>query len=176
MKRVLLLNSSYEPVSFVSERKAMSLVIRDVVDLVIPWNERDTLLPRHGPDNAAYPMPAVLRLRQYRPRASRMPRFRRHVMFARDGYRCQYCDRRLTHRDATVDHVVPRSSGGDTSWKNCVTACKPCNLRKENYSLAETDMRLLRRPSVPTVEHFWDVRYSDTCWHDSWNDFVSKNT
>jgi 5-methylcytosine-specific restriction endonuclease McrA len=67
-------------------------------------------------------------------------------VFARDGQRCQYCNRPAEN----IDHVVPRSRGGQHTWENVVASCRPCNARKENRFLDETDLRLHRRPSRRT--------------------------
>jgi 5-methylcytosine-specific restriction endonuclease McrA len=69
----------------------------------------------------------------------------RRSVFARDDHRCQYCGGPAE----SIDHVVPRSRGGDHTWENVVAACRPCNVRKRDRMLHETSMRLLRVPSVP---------------------------
>lgn len=93
--------------------------------------------------------PRVIHLLHY----DRTPRVtvrltRRNVMF-RDAHQCQYCGKRPPLRDLNIDHVLPRSRGGDDSWENLVTACRPCNLRKGWKTPEEADMRLARRPFRP---------------------------
>lgn len=173
MRRILLLNSSYQPVSFVGERKALSLVLRNVVDIVSTW-DGETLMPKYGPENKPVPMPATLRLTEWHNRKVRMPKFRRHVVFARDNYKCQYCFKSLSAREATIDHVIPKSLGGELSWKNAVTACRPCNRFKDNCTPEQAGMRLIVPPVTPTVAHFWDMRHTDENWHESWTMFLPK--
>lgn len=173
MRRILLLSSAYEPITFINERRALSLVLRNVVDLIAFW-DGDVLMPRHGKDNRVIQMPATVRLNKWVNRKSRMPTFRRYVVFARDDYKCQYCNKELTSREATIDHVVPKSQGGSTTWKNCVTSCRPCNRYKNNFTPEKAGMTLHKKPTMPTLAHFWDVRATDENWHPDWNNFIPK--
>src|SRR5256884_565028 len=96
-----------------------------------------------------YPRPHVIRLVQY----VRVPRtlqrkISRRALFARDGWRCMYCG--TNGGKLTLDHVVPRSRGGDSVWENVVTSCAPCNMRKGNRLLHEISMELRELPRVPT--------------------------
>jgi 5-methylcytosine-specific restriction endonuclease McrA len=75
-------------------------------------------------------------------------RISRRALFARDGWRCVYCGDSAGR--LTLDHVVPRSRGGDSVWENVVTACAPCNLRKGDRLLEETHMHLPRPPRAPS--------------------------
>jgi 5-methylcytosine-specific restriction endonuclease McrA len=92
-------------------------------------------------------VPDVVRLRRYArvPYRWRTPLNRRSV-FARDGHACQYCG----NAAESIDHVVPRSRGGEHCWENVVAACRPCNVRKRDRMLAETTMRLRRPPLSPS--------------------------
>ena len=99
-----------------------------------------------------YPWPHVIRLLAY----VRVPRtvkrkISRRALFARDGWRCVYCGQNGGR--LTLDHVVPRSRGGDSVWENVVTSCAPCNLRKGNRSLEESglELRTLPRPPAPVL-------------------------
>ena len=99
-------------------------------------------------------LPAVIRTehfirRPYRHRIS----FSKKKVFRRDNYTCQYCGH--SGRDLTIDHVIPKSRGGRTSWENMVVACKRCNLRKGNRTLAESRLTLLRSPREPQVPLFY---------------------
>ena len=90
--------------------------------------------------------PSVVRLNYfvrvpYRARAS----LTRRAVFARDDWTCQYCGRPAEN----VDHVIPRSRGGEHVWENVVASCRPCNSRKENHLLGEVGLRLRRSPFVP---------------------------
>lgn len=94
-------------------------------------------------------VPRVIRLLTY----DRIPKdgvkFNRKNILARDNFRCQYCGRQFSANQLTLDHVVPRSRGGSTSWENVVAACVRCNLRKGDRTPAEAGMRLIRQPRRP---------------------------
>jgi 5-methylcytosine-specific restriction endonuclease McrA len=76
-------------------------------------------------------------------------RFSRRNIFERDSNTCQYCGRRFSKSDLTLDHVVPRSRGGRDSWENLVLACVNCNVRKGNRTPEEAQIRLVRKPTKP---------------------------
>ncbi len=102
-----------------------------------------------------YAAPHVIRLR-YRVKVPRYEarRMSRRALFARDGYECQYCGARGR---LTVDHVVPRSRGGDSSWTNVVTSCGPCNSRKGDRLCDEVKMFPRTAPRTPSPQVFVDV-------------------
>lgn len=155
----LALNASFEPLTMVPLKRALRLVIDGKAEIVEADRERHV-----RSEHLALPRPAVIRLRKF----VHVPRrFRRQVtntfLFARDGYRCQYCDRagfELRPRESlTRDHVVPISRGGLNIWTNVVTACSSCNTRKANHLLSECGMHLLHAPSEPHFVHLaWAVR------------------
>jgi 5-methylcytosine-specific restriction endonuclease McrA len=101
-------------------------------------------------ERMALPVPIVIRLVAYVhvPRRWRLPVSRKGVL-ARDGYTCQYCGKQPLRQALTVDHIVPRSQGGTTSWQNLVTACAPCNRRKGGRMPEEAGMHLLTMPAQP---------------------------
>jgi 5-methylcytosine-specific restriction endonuclease McrA len=103
--------------------------------------------------STTFSWPHVIRLVTYVrvPRAIQR-RISRRALFARDGWRCVYCG--STGGRLTLDHVVPRSRGGESSWENVVTACAPCNLRKGDRPLEETGFTLTRLPKAPAPELF----------------------
>ncbi len=140
MRRTLLLNATFEPLCVVSLRRAVVLVLKDKAEIVA----RDVAELHSARLNV--PCPSVIRLVHYVrvPYRSRAPLSRRAV-FARDEHRCQYCNRPAEN----IDHVIPRSRGGEHTWENVVASCRPCNARKENRFLHETDLRLRRLPVAP---------------------------
>ena len=155
----LALNASFEPLTILPIERALRLVIDRKAEVL---EADDARFYRSERDRIAAPL--VIRLKRF----IHVPRrFRRQVtntfLFARDGYRCQYCGR---HRAAlrgreflTRDHVLPASRGGDNSWDNVVTACSPCNNRKASHLPAEIGMHLLKQPHEPNyVELVWAVR------------------
>lgn len=143
-KTVLVLNATYEPLSLVSVRRAIILLLREKAELV----EATEQMLRSS--RLSMPVPLVIRLTYYvRLPQRRVPPTRNGVML-RDAYTCQYCGAMPGRDQLTVDHVVPRSRGGVRSWQNLVTACKPCNHRKGNRTPEEAKMRLRRKPFEPT--------------------------
>ena len=142
MSQVLVLNASYEPLNVTSVRRAHVLVFKGKAEVL---EELDQPL-RSASDT--FQWPHVIRLVQY----VRVPRavqrkISRRALFARDGWRCVYCG--TSSGRLTLDHVVPRSRGGDSVWENVVTSCAPCNLRKGNRLLEEVSMKLMRPPRPP---------------------------
>src|SRR6476619_3830493 len=121
-------------------RRAVVLVLKEKAEIIV----------RNGAvlhsERAQLPIPSVIRLVHYVrvPYRNRVPLSRRAV-FARDEQRCQYCNRPAEN----IDHVIPRSRGGEHTWENVVASCRPCNARKENRFLHETDLRLRRTPVAP---------------------------
>ena len=142
MQQVLVLNASYEPLNVCSLRRAHVLVFKGKAEVV---EELDRPL-RSATDTFRWPH--VIRLVHY----VRVPRIvqrkiSRRALFARDGWRCVYCG--TAGGRLTLDHVIPRSKGGDSTWENVVTSCAPCNLRKGNRLPHEVQMELPARPRPP---------------------------
>jgi 5-methylcytosine-specific restriction endonuclease McrA len=139
-RRALVLNASYEPLSIVSSRRAVCLLLADKAELV----EADDAVMRSA--TLTMPAPTVVRLR-YMVRVPRraVAAVSRRAVFARDEYRCQYCGARAD----SIDHVVPRSRGGSHVWENLAAACRPCNMAKRDRTPDEAGMRLLRPCRAP---------------------------
>ena len=142
MAHALVLNASYEPLCVVPLRRAVVLVLAQKAVVVEQAGDR-VLHSEHTTVEA----PAVVRLRHYVrvPYRRSVPLTRRAVL-ERDAHRCAYCPRRAD----TVDHVVPRSRGGQHSWTNVVAACYKCNHRKGSILLAELRWELPFTPAEPT--------------------------
>jgi 5-methylcytosine-specific restriction endonuclease McrA len=142
VNQVLVLNASFEPLNVCSLRRAHVLVYKGKAEVV---EELDRPLCSAA---AKFPWPHVIRLLSY----VRVPRIvqrkiSRRALFARDGWRCVYCG--TSSGRLTLDHVIPRSRGGDSVWENVVTSCAPCNLRKGNRLLHEVAMELPHPPRAP---------------------------
>ena len=157
---VLVLNRVYQPVHVTSVRRAVSLLYQGVARAI---DEQYRLLDFeswaavavaaqeeaiHTPSRAIrVPRVVVLVAHAHLPR--HRVRFSRLNVYARDESTCQYCGRRLPRSELNLDHVVPRSRGGSTSWENVVCSCVACNLRKGGRTPEESGMRLLRVPARP---------------------------
>jgi 5-methylcytosine-specific restriction endonuclease McrA len=144
MNHVLVLNATYEPLNVVSVRRAVLLILKEKAELV----EAAEAWLRS--ERVAVPVPLVIRLVYYVriPRNFSLPLSRRTVL-ARDHYTCQYCGDIPGRANLTIDHVVPRSRGGETRWENVVTACATCNRRKDNRTPEEAGMPVLTPPRRP---------------------------
>jgi len=159
---VLVLNASYEPINICAARRALVLVLKGVA----------TAEEEHGSTlhaaRVAIPMPSVIRLLEYRRIPHQSRALSRKNILLRDRNTCQYCGIVLPSSELTLDHVVPRSRGGASSWENLVAACHDCNRRKGNMLLHETDMKLTREPrafTLHTSRHLMRmIGHSDAKW------------
>jgi len=115
----------------------------------------------------SFPMPSVIRLYNYISLPYRGVVMTRHNIFKRDKHECQYCG---TSIDLTLDHVVPRSRGGRSSWKNLITACKRCNTRKGDYTPQEAEMKLRNQPYKPSYVIF--IRDSSGFVQEEWRPYL----
>lgn len=173
MARALLLNSDFTPLHFVSDFAAVVLFYKGTAEVVTGMNGGLSLWDDvFRSPSTSIQVPATLRLLKRCNKRWPPPRFRKKVVFNRDEWRCQYCAKKLHNSTVTVDHVVPTSRGGQTSWLNCVTACKACNDAKANRTPGEAKMKLAKRPTVPSRLHFWDANGSAQQWHDDWSLFL----
>jgi 5-methylcytosine-specific restriction endonuclease McrA len=147
VQQVLVLNASYEPLNVCSLRRAHVLVFKGKAEVV------ESLDRPLRSASSTYRWPHVIRLIQY----VRVPRLAqrkisRRALFARDGWRCVYCG--TANGRLTLDHVIPRSRGGESSWENVVTSCAPCNLRKADSLPHEVHMELPIPPRPPAAVLF----------------------
>lgn len=154
MGTVLLLNASYEPLAVIPLRRAVSLLLRNRVDAAT-----DDAISIQGVSTGLH-IPTVIRLRRYISVPRRGARWGRRGVLERDGYHCIYCGIQagetqrghvLTRSDFTVDHLIPRSRGGQNTWGNTACACPVCNHRKGNRTPHEAGMNLRWEPKMPRV-------------------------
>jgi 5-methylcytosine-specific restriction endonuclease McrA len=165
----LVLNADYRPLSYYplslwSWQDAIKAVWLDRVDIVA---EYDHVV--HSPSTQIR-IPSVIVLKDF-VRPQKRVAFTRFNLFLRDEFCCQYCGAR---GDLTFDHVVPRASGGRTSWHNVVAACARCNLAKGSKSLARSGMNLRKTPRAPGAEELRNLgrKFPPGHLHDSWVDFL----
>jgi 5-methylcytosine-specific restriction endonuclease McrA len=141
--RVLVLNASYEPINVCTMRRAAVLVLKERAEVL---EERNGALRS---ERLAMARPCVIRLIRYVriPRDVHRRKITRKAVLARDAWTCQYCGHQAT--GLTVDHVIPRSRGGESVWENIVASCAPCNRRKGNRTPHEARMHPANRPKPP---------------------------
>lgn len=118
--------------------------------------------------SVSFPFPSVVKIKRYVHIPYKGVVMSRHNIFRRDGGKCQYCG---IARDLTLDHVIPRSKGGKSSWTNLVTACKKCNSLKGDFSLEKAGMKLSQQPVKPTYLSF--LRMNNETFRKEWNSYLS---
>jgi 5-methylcytosine-specific restriction endonuclease McrA len=164
-QRVLVLNASYEPLQLISVRRAVILLLQEKAEVVEA--ARQQLRARA----LSLAVPLVIRLVRYIriPRRLKLPCSRRGV-FARDRETCQYCGVQPGRAHLTMDHVVPRSQGGGTTWDNVVTACRDCNHRKGGRTPEQANMKLAIVPRQPQYVAF--ALLGELERHDVWRKYA----
>ncbi len=146
MKSVLVLNQDYTPLTICSVERAFVLLYLNKADLLSEAREKQLRTI-----DRAFPFPSVIRIHRYINIPFRGVVLTRHNVFKRDKNQCQYCG---TRQDLTLDHLVPKSRGGKSTWTNLVTACKRCNAKKGNNTPEEVSMKLKRPPFRPSYIMF----------------------
>ncbi len=147
--QVLVLNQTYEPLHVCNAQRAVIMVLAGKAEKV----EVDGRRIRAA--TFSLRLPTVIRLLRYVRFSTRgQIAFSKRNVFRRDNYTCQYCGSRT--KALTIDHILPRSRGGDTTWENVVAACRPCNTIKGDRTLHEAGFSLLRKPRKP---HFLFHRF-----------------
>lgn len=162
MKKTLLLNSTYEVLSFISERKAFKLLFKDKCEVIGEWDE----IINWG--NTKIYHPSILRLKSHIRRNFARVAFSRRTLMMRDNNSCQYCGEKLSPSQITIDHIVPKSHGGTTCFTNCAICCRKCNIKKANRTPEQAGMILLKKPIVPIYSCMYDMMEQ---WNDDWNMF-----
>jgi 5-methylcytosine-specific restriction endonuclease McrA len=145
-KKVLVLNLDHTPVGIVNVQKALVLTFLEKATSLVHFDYLEIRTV-----DRVFPYPAVIRLYEYKNIPYKGVMLNRNNLFKRDKHTCQYCgaDKRLT-----LDHVVPRSKGGKSSWKNLVTACHRCNTLKGDKTPEQAGMMLRTLPFRPTLSYF----------------------
>ena len=148
--RVLVLNATFEPINVCTVRRAVVLLLKEKAEVIEhgDWELRSA--------TRSVTRPVVIRLVSYVrvPRDTHRRKITRRAVFARDDWTCQYCGSR---NQLTVDHVIPRSKGGGSTWDNIVAACAPCNRRKGDALPRQAGMQLARVPRTPNPDVFIQV-------------------
>ena len=195
MRKVLVLNKLYNPISVISARDAFVKLFVEVAEVVTiedgtyenydfdSWAEISDLrkqLEEIGDlDDVVYTsrltliVPKVIRLLEYDRIPEQTLKLTRRNVYARDGNICQYCGRKLPTDKLNIDHIVPKSQGGHNTWENLVCSCFKCNGKKAGRTPKEARMKLVKTPRRPKCNpmlkvHITHQRYA------AWRDFVSE--
>jgi 5-methylcytosine-specific restriction endonuclease McrA len=183
-RATLVLNRSWMPVHVTQVRRALCMVYRDAARVVDPcdlatysfmeWvalQQPPTSLFLRSP-SLLVPVPEVVVLIDYDRIPCHEAPFTRRNLFLRDDFTCQYCGLRCSSDRLSIDHVLPRSRGGTTTWENCVLACVGCNARKADRTLKEAGLHLLRSPTRPRWTPYLTLRPNQRL--DSWLRFAPE--
>jgi 5-methylcytosine-specific restriction endonuclease McrA len=161
---ILVLNKSWTAINVVTLIESMKMLCRETADVMDPdtyelfaldrWMERSK--SRDIPTakfiktpSSRIERPEIVLLRRYHGMPFTEVNFTRRNLYKRDNYTCQYCTKQFGPSKLSIDHVVPTSRGGRTSWVNCVSACVDCNSKKANKLLAHCGLTLVNRPKKP---------------------------
>ncbi|MBA4027617.1 MAG: HNH endonuclease [Planctomyces sp.] len=167
--KVLVLNKLYMAIRVISARRAFTMLVRDLAEVVqvdqgayvsydfASWSELSEMQRRFEPQKHDWvrtvrielAVPRIIRLLGYDRLPAQTVKLNRRNLFARDRNQCQYCGRYFPTSDLSIDHVVPRSLGGGDSWENLVCACIRCNARKGGRTPDQARMKMVRRPVMP---------------------------
>jgi 5-methylcytosine-specific restriction endonuclease McrA len=146
---VVLLNADYTPLSVVKLRRAIKLIMKKKAVVVQATGK----ILENAEKTFSLVVPKVIRLVEYVKALARTAVvFTRRNVFIRDGHTCAYCG--CKPEKLTLDHIIPVSRGGRSDFKNCVTACLPCNNRKDDRTPDEAGMKLKIKPKKPSVMEF----------------------
>jgi hypothetical protein len=188
---VLVLNKHYMAIRVIGAKRAFSLLCRNLAEVVSleqgsyanydfhSWCEVSRFRRQFEPDaydwvstvNLYVAVPRIIRLLFY----DRLPRtevkFNRRNIFARDKNHCQYCGKRFPSSELSLDHVIPRSTGGKATWGNIVCACTQCNARKGGRTPKEAGMTLIQTPAKPRHSPLLHIHLGHQRYH-SWKQFL----
>jgi 5-methylcytosine-specific restriction endonuclease McrA len=180
----LVLNRHWVPIGTVPVRSALCLIYRQAARAILPhdyslhdFDSWSALRVAEGEPcistvSLKIKIPEIVLLTRYSAFPRRRVTFSRKNLYRRDGYTCQYCGAHPPLQDLSIDHVVPRSRGGHSSWENCVLACIRCNRKKANRTLAEAGLHLQRMPGEPRWSPFVTIPVAQR--RTSWEQFISN--
>ncbi len=179
----LVLNRNWQPVNVATVARALVLLWNESARVIDPasyqvytWADWARLRPEEGEAfihavRTRLRVPEVIVLAQYNRHPQGAVSFSRNNIFKRDHWTCQYCGKQPGGQELTIDHILPRSQGGVSSWENCVLACIDCNKGKADRTPTQADMKLRRGPVRPA----WKPLYARSSVRmESWSKFISE--
>jgi 5-methylcytosine-specific restriction endonuclease McrA len=188
---VLILNRQYMAVHVVNVRRAFSLLVKQLAEVIHiedgqyanydfeSWREISELKAQFKEPhddwirsvNFEIQVPRIMRLLYYDRLPKQRVRLNRRNIFARDDGKCQYCGKRFPSSELSLDHVIPTCRGGTTTWENLVCACVRCNVKKGGRTPGEAHMRLIREPVRPKRSPLLSVKLGNPKYA-SWKSFL----
>src|SRR5262245_57793979 len=191
---VLVLNRLFMAIHIISVRRAFCLLCKDLAEVVsledgqfatynfASWREvsefRAKLFRQKDDDwvrtsSVEIQVPRVIRLVGYDRLPKQTVKFNRRNIFARDNNQCQFCGKKFPTSELSLDHVVPRSKGGQTTWENIVCACVACNVKKGGRTPREASMALNRKPEKPKRSPLLNLKLTNSKYQ-SWKSFLDN--
>ena len=191
---VLVLNKTFLAVHVISVRRAFCLLFKDLAEVVTleegqymtydfaTWREVSEFRSKHFREedddwvrtvSSEIQVPRVIRLIHYDRLPKQTVKFNRRNIFARDNNQCQYCGRRFPTTELSLDHVIPRSQGGQSTWENIVCACVGCNVRKGGRTPKQAHMSLIRKPETPKRSPLLNLKLTHRKYQ-SWRTFLDN--
>ena len=191
---VLVLNKMFMAVHVISVKRAFCLLCKELAEVVSleegqfatydfeTWRElsefRRANFRQEEDDwvrtvNAEIQVPRVIRLFAYDKLPKQTVKFNRRNIFARDHNQCQYCGKKFPTSELSLDHIVPRSQGGGSTWENIVCACVRCNVRKGGRTPKEAHMHLIRKPEKPKRSPMLNLKLTHKKYQ-SWRSFLEN--
>ncbi len=191
---VLVLNKMFMAVHVISVRRAFCLLAKQQAEVVSveegqylsydfeSWAELSAFRAQFFRDEnddwvrtptVEIQAPRVVRLLEYDKVPRQAVKFNRRNIFARDNNQCQYCGRKFIMSELSLDHVVPRSQGGGTTWENIVCACVECNVRKGGRTPRQANLTLIRKPEKPKRSPMLNMKLSQKKYH-TWQSFLDS--
>jgi 5-methylcytosine-specific restriction endonuclease McrA len=193
---VLVLNKFYQAIRVINVKRAFSLLCRELAEVVhietgadgksqwqnfdfVEWTELSQLKAEFEPDGYDWihtvrlqiAVPRIIRLLGYDKLPRQEVKFNRRNIYARDGNKCQYCGKRMPTTELSLDHVVPKSQGGKSTWDNIVCCCVRCNVKKGGRTPEQAHLHLIAKPVKPKRSPVINIRLADERYA-SWKQFL----
>ena len=164
MESILVLNADYTPINITNLKRAFNLIYKGKAEII-----KHNIISPIVTELRKYKRPTIIRLLKYISIPFRKVNLNRQNIFRRDKFKCVYCGEK-TKNKLTIDHVIPKSKGGNNTWQNLVTCCKSCNIKKDDKTLEEVGMILTSIPYRPTYIQF--VKNITISYKDDWLPFL----
>lgn len=139
-RRVLVLNSNYLPLNVCNLKRAIVLLLKEKAEVI----EYDSI--KIHSEKQIFEAPSIIKLFYLVKKPKTIVKLNRKSILARDNFTCQYCGRRS--ENLTIDHIIPKRLGGESKWKNLVSACRKCNSKKADKTLEQVNMKLIKQPQA----------------------------
>jgi len=191
---VLVLNKLFMAIHIISVRRAFTLLCKDLAEVVSQedgqfstydfetWREVSEFRAKHFRQEdddwvrtarSEIQVPRVIRLLSYEKLPKQTVKFNRRNIFARDHNQCQYCGKKYPTTELSLDHIVPRSQGGRSTWENIVCSCITCNVKKGGRTPKQAHMTLVRKPEKPKRSPLLNLKLT-LSKYQSWKTFLEN--